>query len=230
MSGSNSSAPGSAAPEALQMTVHDLAAPALADPRRSGRWKMLLVLLVCAAPVVASYFTYYVIRPQGRTNYGTLITPTRSLPADLGLRTLAGAPVDAAALKGQWLLLVVGPASCGPACEQHLFMQRQLREMLGRDAERLDKLWLVTDGGTPAPALVQAAAAAPAMQILRADGAAVARWLAPADGHALDDHLYVVDPLGEWMMRMPAQPEPQKVKRDLEKLMRASAGWDKPGR
>lgn len=228
MSGSNSSARDAAEP--LGLTVHSLPAPGVADERtKSGRIKMLLVLLVCAAPVIASYFTYFVIRPEGRTNYGTLIQPTRTLP-ELGLKTLAGEPVASASLKGQWLLVAVGPAACGEACEKRLFMQRQLREMLGRERERLDKLWLVTDGGTPAAPLVQAAAAAPAMQILQADGAAVARWLAPAAGHALEDHLYIVDPLGEWMMRMPADADPKKVKADLDKLMRASAGWDQPGR
>ena len=98
MPGSNSSAPDAGLHpqtlEPLAMTVHGLATPDLGDPalaERSrtarGRLKMLLVLLVCAAPVVASYLTYFVIRPQARTNYGTLILPTRSLP-ELGLRRL----------------------------------------------------------------------------------------------------------------------------------------------
>ena len=55
-------------------------------------------------------------------------------------------------------------------------------------------------------------------------------WLRPAEGAALEDHLYVVDPMGEWMMRMPADPQPQKVKRDLDRLLRASSFWDTPGR
>lgn len=230
MSGSNSSAHESAA-EALHLTVHSMPRPDV-DARRTRRARltMLLVLLVCAAPVIASYFTYFVIRPQGRTNYGTLITPTRSIPADLGLRTLAGQPVDSASLKGQWLLMVVGPSTCDAACDRRLFMQRQLREMLGKDSGRLDKVWLITDGGQPAPALLAAAQAAPALRIFHADTAAVSRWLAPAAGHALPDHLYLVDPMGEWMMRMPAEPDPARVKRDLERLMRASASWDQPGR
>lgn len=241
MSGSNSSAPRAdaqpQAPEALTLTVHGVAGPDLADPvqaasarTRVGRVKMLLVLLVCAAPVIASYFTYFVIRPGTTSNYGALIQPTRALPEALGLRTLDGAAVPTSALKGQWLLVSVGPAACGAACEKRLFMQRQLREMLGRERDRLDKLWLVTDEAPLAPALRSALDAPPAFTLLRADRAAVERWLAPAGGHALEDHLYVVDPLGEWMMRMPADPDPGKVKRDLERLMRASAGWDKPGR
>jgi hypothetical protein len=32
------------------------------------------------------------------------------------------------------------------------------------------------------------------------------------------------------MMRAPADPDPARLKRDLERLMRASAGWDTAGR
>ena len=234
MSGSNSSTPAaqSARADPLALTVHSLPTHDLeADRRRTavGRVKMLLVLLVCAAPVVASYFTYFVIRPDGRTNYSSLIQPTRALPA-LGLRTLDGQAFDPRSLRGQWLLLAVGPAACDKACDELLFTQRQLREMLGRERERLDKIWLITDGQPPTAALLASAAAAPPLTLLWADGAAVAAWLQPEAGRALQDHLYVVDPMGEWMMRIPAKPEPGRVKRDLERLLRASGSWDQPGR
>ena len=59
---------------------------------------------------------------------------------------------------------------------------------------------------------------------------ALAAWLRPAAGHALEEHMYIVDPMGNWMMRVPPQPDAAKLKRDIEKLMRGSAGWDQPGR
>lgn len=234
MSGSESSAPAaSSPPEALSFTVHSMPAPDLAVRRQrvvGGRLRMLLVLLACAAPVIASYFTYYVVRPDGRTNYSTLIQPSRTLPADLSMTTLEGAAVDPASLRGQWLLVMVGDAACGTTCEAHVYMQRQLREMLGRERDRVDRVWLLTGPGTPRPELLQAAEATGPVTVLRVTPAAVAAWLQPEDGHALEDHLYLVDPMGEWMMRVPADPEPQRVKRDLEKLLRASASWDRAGR
>ena len=239
MPGSNSSARADASSaEPLALTVHTVATPNLADPvqaalRRTalGRLKMLLVLLICAAPVLASYLTYFVIRPEGRTNYSSLILPTRGMSPDLPLRALDGQDVKAASLRGQWLLVVVSPAACDADCEQRLFIQRQLREMLGRDRERLDKVWFVTDEGSPAPRLRQATQDSPVpVTTLRVSRERLAAWLSPAAGHALEDHLYLVDPMGEWMMRMPAKPEPGRVKRDLERVLRASAGWDKAGR
>jgi hypothetical protein len=219
------------------MTVHSVRPPQLADGagaedprrRRVGRWKMLLVLVMCAAPVIASYFTYFVIRPEGRTNYSTLILPTRSMPA-LALSTLDGTPVAAATLRGQWLLVVVAPSSCDESCQKRLFMQRQLREMLGRERDRLDKVWLVTDAGEVAAPLRAAMQAGDPTTVLRVDAAALAQWLQPETAGQLEPHMYVVDPMGEWMMRVPANPEPARVKRDLDKLLRASSFWDQPGR
>lgn len=243
MPGSNSSArDGAAAPRAhaaeaaaepLHLTVHSMPAASLhADERRTrvGRWKMLAVLAVCASPVIASYFTYFVVRPEGRTNYGTLVAPARPMPGSLPLRDLDGGHVDAASLKGQWLLVSVGPAACAADCERRLYAQRQLREMTGRERERIDKVWLVTDEAPVRAELRAALAAAPATTVLRAPAAALAQWLQPAEGAALGDHLYVVDPNGGWMLRAPVELDPMRFKRDLEKLLRASSSWDRAGR
>jgi hypothetical protein len=236
MSGSNSSARVDAPPpnpDPVALTVHSMPAPdaAVLDRRtRTGRLKMLLVLAVCAAPVVASYFTYYVIKPQGRTNYSTLIQPSRSLPAELPLRTLDGQAVAPASLRGQWLLITVGAAACDADCDKRLFMQRQWRTLLGRDRDRLDKVWLVTDDAPVDPKLRAVLEGSDPVTTLRVPREAVAAWLQPEEGRTLEQHHYIVDPMGEWMMRVPVDPDPARVKRDLERLMRASTHWDKAGR
>lgn len=218
----------------LGLTVYDLPEPsqALADETRRtrvGRWKMIAVLLVSAAPVIASYFTYYVIRPEGRRNFGELIDPQRPLPGMLGL-DLEGRTHPLSELKGQWLLVSVGSGSCNEVCTQQLYFQRQLRESLGKEKDRLDRVWLVNDmQAIPAelqPGLKDA-------MVLRVPAEELARWLAPASGHDIGEHLYVVDPMGNWMMRFPARLDIEtaaKAKRDLERLMRASSSWDKAGR
>ena len=247
MSGSNSFNPAATtanaeAGEPVAMTVHSLPRPEAQGPAdahggeaerrrtRVGRWKMLGVLAVCAAPVIASYTAYFVIRPEGRTNYSGLIAPARPAPVALPLATLDGRKVDVASLKGQWLLVTVGDAACDIGCEKRLYLQRQLREMTGRERERIDKLWLVTDDAPLRPELRAALAAAPATLVLRVPRDALAAWLEPAAGNSLEQHLYIVDPLGGWMMRTPSEPDPAKLKKDLERLLRASAGWDRAGR
>ena len=237
MSGFNSSDPALAATardEALALTVHSLPVPALGDAQRTrvGRVRMLWVLLICASPVIASYVTYFFIRPEGRTNYSQLIEPSRPVPSasDLPLTDLQGRPVSPQTLRGQWLLVVVAGGDCDARCEKALFLQRQLRETLGKEKDRVDKLWLVTDSRPVRPEVLQAIAAGTPATVLRVPREALARWLAPASGYTLEEHLFVVDPMGEWMMRAPADPEPARLKRDLEKLLRASAFWDRAGR
>lgn len=235
MSGINSSNPGVADTEPLHLTVHsmpraDLAGNEAAQRTARGRARMLLVLLVCAAPVLASYFSFYVLRPDARSNYAALIEPPRAMPADLPLADLEGHPVNAASLRGHWLLVVVGHGACDTDCEQRLYMQRQLREMAGRERDRIDKLWLVTDDAPVAPALRAALGAAPGTKVLRVPAPALQQWLAPAGGESLESHLYLVDPMGQWMMRAPPHADPAKFRRDIDRLLRASASWDKPGR
>lgn len=215
--------------EPLTLTVHSLPkadAPDTSAATRAGRWKMLLLLLVCASPVIASYFTYYVIRPEGRRNYGELIDPQRPLP-DLVGTDPSGRLVPLTQLKNQWLFVSVADSACDDACQKHLFLQRQLRETLGKDKDRLDWVWLRTGSPALSEPLKQATAAA---TVLHVDAAALATWLQPAAGQRLEDHLYVVDPIGNWMMRFPAQADPKQVKRDLDRLLRASVFWDKAGR
>lgn len=225
--------------EPLGLTIHSLPVPqdaAAFDAQRTarGRWRMLAVLLVCAAPVIESYFTYYVIRPSAQRSYGELVNPQRPLP-DAAATRLDGSTASLPALKGQWLLVSVAGAACDALCERHLYLQRQLRETLGKDKDRLDWVWLVPDGAPIREALRPALAQA---TVLRVDAGVLSRWLEPAAGHRLADHLYLVDPMGHWMMRFPATASgtsidtaaAAKMKRDIERVLRASASWDVPGR
>ena len=218
----------------LGLTVHSLPSlegAAAGDTQRtlSGRWKMLAVLLVCAAPVVASYLTYYFIRPESRRVYGELVDPQRPLP-DLRATTPTGAEINLRSLKGQWLLVSVSGGACDDACQRQLYLQRQIRESLGKDKDRVDRVWLISDDVAVAAPLLPALKEA---TVLRVDPRALTQWLAPAAGHAVQEHLYLVDPLGNWMMRFPASLDiagASKAKRDLERVLRASASWDAAGR
>lgn len=230
--------PASALPqdEPLSLTVHTMPGTGAVTGTRgagkdpvSGRWKMFAVLLVCVAPILASYFTYYVVRPEGRRNFGDLIDPQRPLPP-LPTRTLDGSAGQLSTLKGQWLLITVAGGSCDAACQQNLYLQRQLRESLGKEKERLDRVWLVSDEAAVPPALQPGLAGATVLRV-PADG--LAAWLRPVAGKPTGAHLYLVDPLGNWMMRFPADLDAAaagKAKRDLDRLLRAASSWDKEGR
>jgi hypothetical protein len=218
----------------LGMTVYDLPTPsdvASADAKRTaaGRLRMLMVLLVCAAPVIASYFTYYVVRPEGRRNFGELIEPMRALP-DITVQSLDGRDVSLSSLKDQWLLVSVAGGACADDCQRHLYLQRQILTGLGKDRARTEWVWLISDNTEVPSSLLPGLKEA---TVLRMAPQALAQWLVPAEGKTMSDHLYLVDPQGMWMMRFPAQLDTTgalKAKRDMERLLRAAAAWDEPGR
>ena len=192
----------------------------------AAKLKLLLLLLVSAAPVIASYFTYYVVRPEGRRNYGELIEPQRPMP-DLSGVDMQGLTRPLTGLKDQWLLISVADSACEEACEKHLYLSRQLRESLGKEKERVDWVWLRT-GDSPVPSALLAGLAT--AQVWKLDQTQLAAWLVPEKGQRLADHLYLVDPMGNWMMRFPVNADPAKVRKDLERLMRGASSWDKAGR
>jgi hypothetical protein len=198
--------------------------------QQRGRWKLLAVLAVCAAPLIFSYFTYYVIKPQGRTNFGTLIDPrAHPIPA-LGATTLDARPASLDAFKGKWIMLKVGPAACDKTCMEQMFAIRQVRSMQGKEMERIERVWLVTDAEPLETMLIREL---DGVHMLRAPAGAVAKWLPLEPGATLDNSIFLIDPLGNLMMRFPPVPagasEADKVqhyariKKDIGKLLKASA-------
>lgn len=215
------------------MTVHSLPSPheltATRPPTASSRWKLLAIVFICSLPVLVSYYAYFIVRPQGRAAYGELITPARPMPDATGVN-LDGATIPLASLKRQWLLVAVAGGACPEACSRELYLQRQLRDMLGKDKARVDRVWLIADNADLPPDLRRHLGD---LIVLRVNQATLDTWLGPPSAQALTDHFYVVDPLGNTMMRMAANMDAAaaaKARRDLERLLRASASWDAPGR
>ena len=200
----------------------DEANPSKPEPkqRKRGRWMLWLVLLVCASPMIASYFTYYVIKPEKRNNYGTLIDQrAHPIPA-MATTTLDGKPAALEQFKGKWIMLMAAPGACDEACHKQLFAMRQLRTMQGKEMERIERVWLITDRE---PLDTMVIREYDGTHMLRADAQAIASWLPADPGTSVSDHIYMIDPLGHLMMRFPKDPEPRKVHKDIYKLLKASS-------
>lgn len=184
--------------------------------RSRGRWPLYVLIAVCLAPVAASYVAYYVWQPSARVNYGELLRPQRPLPA-LDLSELDGTAVDAAILRGRWTMVMANPANCVRSCRDRLWKMRQVRLTQGKDGDRIQRVWFVTD---KAPLEILLMREYQGTQFLRADSAQLRRFL-PA-GDDLTDHIWLIDPLGNLMMRWPKDPDASRMKRDLSRLLKAS--------
>ncbi|WP_018413170.1 SCO family protein [Methyloversatilis thermotolerans] len=180
-----------------------------------GRKVLWGIALVCVLPVVASYVLYFLWRPDSTTNYGQLLDP-RPLPAER-LTTVDGQPFDFSSVKGRWVLVLAEGASCDAECEQALYFIRQVRKAQGEHQARIERVWLLTDAATPRRELL---GAIDGTYVVRAAGSAtVALFDAQRDDHSA---IHLVDPLGQVMMRYPEQPDPKKMIKDFQRLMKYS--------
>jgi cytochrome oxidase Cu insertion factor (SCO1/SenC/PrrC family) len=174
-----------------------------------------LIIALCVAPVAASYLAYYFYAPRGHVNYGELIE-TRPLPP-ARLRLLDGSEFTFNRLRGKWILLMVNGGACGEACQKKLFAIRQLRLTQGRDMNRIERVWLVDDAEVPA---VAAVAGFEGTWLVRGAGSAVLAAL-PAERKPAD-YIYVIDPLGNMVLRYAHDADPARIIKDLTRLLKTS--------
>ncbi len=182
------------------------------------------VLAVCMAPTIAAFVAYYGIDWQPNTettNYGELLVPQPVVPVLPSAKTLDGKPFEINQLFKKWVYLSVDSGACLQACADRLFNTRQQRAIAGRERDRVARLLLVIDDAPIAPALL---AAHPDLTIVRVQSKELS-FIPVQAGQALTDHIWMIDPLGRIMMRYKPDPDHNKMKRDLSKLLYASKGW-----
>lgn len=181
--------------------------------QRSAKLTLTALVVVCTLPVIASYVTYYFWQPDDTVNYGELIEP-RPLP-DVGVTAMDGERLGVDALRGRWTLVYAGPAACDETCREALYTMRQSWLAQGEEMRRVDRLWLLTDSAEPAPEA-----------LLDQRGLKVARsadaWIEHFPEGQAGRHVFLVDPLGNVMMRFPAAPDTKRVMKDLQRLLKYS--------
>jgi hypothetical protein len=165
--------------------------------------------------MIASYVAFYWWQPTSRVNYGELLEP-RVMP-DAPLERLDGGGFRFSELKGEWLLLTADSGQCDERCKLKLVYTRQVRLAQGKEAERIERVWMLTDDGVPRPELL---AEHPGLHVVRGTRDSLA-MLRPEVGSAAD-HIFVIDPLGHLMMRFPRDPDPGRILKDIARLLRQS--------
>jgi cytochrome oxidase Cu insertion factor (SCO1/SenC/PrrC family) len=176
---------------------------------------MLAIAALCLAPFVAALIAYFYWQPQGGVNYGDLIAARPLI--DPPLRHLDRRPFRLSALRGKWVLLQLDRAECEAACRAKLYNMRQVRLAQGREKDRVERVWLILDD---APLQTLLMREYDGTRMLRAAGSPVLTEFPPPGGAR--DHIYLIDPLGNLMLRFPKEADPRKMHKDLSRLLRAS--------
>ena len=182
-----------------------------ASPFARYRPLLLVVALLILPFAIGGGLYAWGWRPAGAASHGELLTPPRPVPA---LADTAGKPVGKAAFENHWTIIVAGSGPCEAACRQWIAATRQVHVALYKQMPRVQRAW-VTDrpGADPAPLL----AIQPDLHPLVATGAdAAAAFDLGTAGH----RVFVVDPLGQIILRYAPDADPKAVLKDMDRLLR----------
>jgi hypothetical protein len=182
----------------------------MTDAVKPQRRTMIILLLLFFLPLAAAFILYYGTgwRPVGMSNNGELLTPMRKMPD------------GADALLGQWALVYVGDGSCTASCQQALVFARQTRLSLNKEMTRLDNALLATSNCCNVDYFKAQHAGLKVFDVSPA--AERDELLARLPAKDMEHSLFVVDPLGNIVMRYDVRKSPRGLLDDLKKLLKLS--------
>jgi cytochrome oxidase Cu insertion factor (SCO1/SenC/PrrC family) len=203
---------------------------------------IILIFSACLLPILASYFLYYIFRPSSFTNYGLLITPPKTVPdnfwslshitSEKGQKELT----LQSSIKGKWILVSYLPDQCADTCQKTFFYLNQLKIAMGENTDRVAvlalNLKLIEDNkeGTleeKYPVVLTTSPSSTARMTFETFFESQSLTLNSQNTNPQEpiqplQRIWLIDPLGNWMMFYPNNSDPNKIKKDLNKLLKSS--------
>ena len=193
-----------------------------AHPLRS-RKQVWILIAVFFAPLILAFILYYGVgvRPPGSTNKGDLIHPPVTLP-EVALPGLADQKLPANFLRGKWTMVFIGDGACDNRCREALTLMRQTRLALNDDITRVQRLFLVTGNCCDSNYLDQEQRGLLLGRIDNPEGKTLLETF--PDGAQATQHgrIYLVDPLGNLMMKYEPNAPQKALLEDMKKLLKLS--------
>lgn len=182
---------------------------ASSGPLRRGRQTLYLLIVLFFLPVAVAFYMYYGAdwRPVGQTNHGELLAPVKALPA------------GAEAMREKWSIVYVGAGACGEACREALVFARQTRLSLNQDMQRVERFFIATGECCDSQYLDTQHLGLKRIEVPDAATSALVAAFPPKDR---DHSLFIVDPLGNLVLRYDVRESPKGLLTDLRKLLKLS--------
>jgi hypothetical protein len=189
------------------------------DVRARGRRQFLMIAALFLLPVIVAFAMYYgkLWRPAGSSSKGELVSPARPLQV-AGLRTPDGKDAGPGIFTDKWTLIYIGDGACDADCKQALVFARQTRLALNNEMTRVQRFFFATGHCCDQDYLAREQAG---VIVYDATSPAAQALLAQFPGDRARS-LYIVDPLGNLMMRHDAGTTTKGLLEDLKKLLKLS--------
>jgi hypothetical protein len=176
---------------------------------------LILIAVVFLGPLLIAALLYFQgspLQPAGRTNHGALLEPHINVHEELSVAGIGGSGDNS------WLLLYTNLAPCDDRCQDALYTLRQSRLMLGKEMDRLRRVFLHGDTAPDTVFITEEHDGLITAQDSNLAGLLDNKRPAnlPAGGY------FLIDPLGNLVMYFRPDIDPAEMVDDIKRLLRLS--------
>ena len=188
------------------------------NKKSQGLLQLFLIFVVFAVPVAAALLW----SPQRTLNHGELVIPARPIQ-DISLETFEQDEFRLTDFHGRWIMVYFSDGQCEKQCHDVLYKMRQVRLSQGRHANRIERLYVITDHHVPSQSFF---AQYPGLRVVTGTPDNIRAFKQQFDASLPDkaslERLHIVDPLGNLMMNYPADTDPSAIRKDIGRLLKVS--------
>lgn len=195
----------------------------MTEPKRIPERKsstLWLLLLTFVVPIIAAYAYFYFGGEMSTSNNGDFIVPVIDIET-LGLSTEDGTIMNRDELTHKWYMLYIAGKDCDPSCNQRLYHMRQINIALGKNADRFQRLIIHRDIMSPEFKGLITSEYPDALHAY-APGSTLANAFSLSENNLITENIYIMDPIGNIMMRFSPEISPKLILKDLNKLLKVS--------
>ena len=195
--------------------------------KRSNK-TLIAILVVAVLPVVAAYIAFFTGWgvPENTVNAGHLLKKPIRLKA---LFTADGSELlDKIENDKKWRLIIPIGESCSKACQQNLYITRQVHVRLSEKGARLERYAINLGGDKGAAFLASIAEEYPFLKSVDANHLRWYQWLDSAQSGLsnLNEHFYMlVDQEGNAMMYYTTEQDGNALLKDIKRALKYSIDY-----
>ncbi len=196
--------------------------------QRKSRIRIIAVFSIFLLPLLLAFVWLQIVKNESTdftsSSNGELIEPAVHLDvfglSEQGIDEL----FDNASLRGVWTLLYFSHGPCEASCQQNLYHMRQIRLSLNQNMDRLQRvIAAASNRQIPEELLRQhvglrVVSGVPEALAMLENQVRKAESLLPPKV----DSIYMIDPLGNLMMRFAADLNPKSILKDIKHLLKVS--------
>jgi len=193
-----------------------------------GQRSLLVMAAIFIGPMLLAYLLVNNMHhfDEFKTkNHGELIDPAKPLQ-NIKLSRINGEEFKLSDLRSKWVMVYIGSATCDMKCSENLYKMRQSRLAQGGELKRIKRLYISVDG-KPTSTLQTILSEHQGLEVVYGSAAQIQQVLEQFDlsQQAVANEtvgMFIVDPLGNLVMRYQTGFEAKGLVKDLSHLLKAS--------